>query len=54
MQMGWKNSAGGAHIGWIHAGNFPSGRFSLRVADAQTGRPYSGSITPSGRENDSS
>jgi len=27
--------------GGAHATDFPSGRFSIRVADAQTGRPYS-------------
>jgi hypothetical protein len=25
----------------FHPDDFPSGRFSIRLADAQTGRPYS-------------
>jgi hypothetical protein len=34
----------GFHPGGFHPDDFPSKRFSIRLADAQTGRPNSGSI----------
>jgi hypothetical protein len=34
------------HPNGFPSGWFPSGRFSIRTADAQTGRPYSESIIP--------